>query len=194
MPVLVWIGIGIAAVLVAVLAYDLLQRHHALLRTYPLVGRLRFLLEKIGPELRQYWFAPDKSERPFDRTQRNWVYESAKGVANTFGFGTESELERSPNYLIIRHAPFPHPAPEKGQVGSPPRFMLPSVKVLGEHRGRRRAFRPQSAVNVSAMSFGSLSGPAVESLNRGARLAGCLQNTGEGGLSEYHLRGGELVF
>jgi glutamate synthase domain-containing protein 2 len=193
-PALVWIVAGIAVVLVALALYDLFQRHHALLRTYPLLGRLRFLLEKIGPELRQYWFAPDKTERPFDRTQRNWVYESAKGAPNTFGFGTESELETSPNFLVIRHAPFPHPAPEKGKVGSPPRFTLPSVKVLGGHRGRRHAFRPQSAVNVSAMSFGSLSGPAVESLNRGAKLARCLQNTGEGGLSDYHLKGGELIF
>lgn len=193
MPVFAWILIGIAALVVAVVLYDLLQRHHALLRTYPLLGRMRFLLEKVGPELRQYWFAADKSERPFDRTQRNWVYESAKGAPNTFGFGTESELETSPNFLVIRHAPFPHPAPEKGKVGAPPRFMLPSVKVLGGHRRRRHAFRPQSAVNVSAMSFGSLSGPAVESLNRGAALAGCLQNTGEGGLSDYHLKGGELI-
>src|ERR687886_2647103 len=130
MPVLVWIGIGIAAVLVAVLAYDLLQRHHALLRTYPLVGRLRFLLEKIGPELRQYWFAPDKAERPFDRTQRNWVYESAKAVPNTFGFGTESELERSPNFLVVRHAPFPHPTPDRGKPGAAPRFELPCAKVI----------------------------------------------------------------
>lgn len=132
---------------------------------------MRFLLEKVGPELRQYWLAADKSERPFDRTQRNWVYESAKGAPNTFGFGTESELETSPNFLVIRHAPLPHPAPEKGKVGAPPRFMLPSVKVLGGHRRRRHAFRPQSAVNVSAMSFGSLSGPAVESLNQPGRDA-----------------------
>ncbi len=194
MSVVLWIVIGVAVVLLALGLYDLLQGHHALLRTYPLVGRLRFLLEKIGPELRQYWFAPDKAERPFDRTQRNWVYESAKGVPNTFGFGTESELERSPNFLVIRHAPFPHPAPQHGEMGGPPSFVLPSMKVLGDHRKRRHAFRPRSAVNVSGMSFGSLSGPAVESLNRGAKLAGCLQNTGEGGLSEYHLSGGELIF
>src|SRR4051812_44218907 len=151
------------------------------------------MLEKIGPELRQYWFSGDKQERPFDRTERNWVYESAKQQPNTFGFGTESDLERSPNYLVIRHAPFPHPAPQRGLPGAPPKFVLPSAKVLGEHRGRRHAFRPQSAVNVSAMSFGSLSAEAVEALNRGAALAGCMQNTGEGGLSQYHLNGGDLI-
>src|SRR4051794_461514 len=151
------------------------------------------MLEKVGPELRQYWFSADKQERPFDRTERNWIYESAKGQANTFGFGSESDLERSANYLVIRHAPFPHPSPKRGHPGAPPNFVLPSAKVLGEHRGRRLAFRPQSAVNVSAMSFGSLSAEAVEALNRGAALAGCMQNTGEGGLSQYHLSGGDLI-
>ena len=193
MSVLVWILLGLLVALVALALYDLLQRHHALLRTYPLLGRARFMLEKIGPELRQYWFSNDKSERPFDRTQRDWIYESAKGATNTFGFGTESELETSPNYLVIRHAPFPHPTPDRGRAGAPPRFEMPCAKVLGEHRGRPRAFRPRSAINLSGMSFGSLSGPAVVSINRGVKLAGCLQNTGEGSLSDYHLNGGELV-
>src|SRR3954469_23720098 len=188
-----WIAVGVVAALVLLAVHDLLQRRHALLRAYPVLGRMRFMLEKIGPELRQYWFASDKQERPFDRTERNWVYQSAKGTQNTFGFGSESDLERSANYLVIRHAPFPHPAPARGKPGAPPHFVLPSAKVLGEHRGRRHAFRPQSAVNVSAMSFGSLSAEAVEALNRGAALAGCMQNTGEGGLSQYHLNGGDLI-
>src|SRR4051794_27241561 len=189
-----WVLIALAAALILLAVYDLLQRRHALLRAYPVLGRARFLLEKVGPELRQYWFSGDKEERPFDRTERNWIYESAKQQANTFGFGTESDMERSPNYLVIRHAPFPHPSPKRGHPGAAPNFVLPSAKVLGEHRARRHAFRPQSAVNVSAMSFGSLSAEAVESLNRGAALAGCMQNTGEGGLSEYHLNGGDLIF
>ncbi|MEA2426993.1 MAG: hypothetical protein QOF37_621, partial [Thermoleophilaceae bacterium] len=192
-PVL-WVLAGLGVALLALAVHDLLQRRHALLRVYPVLGRARFMLEKIGPELRQYWFQPDKAERPFDRTQRNWIYESAKKQANTFGFGSESELERSPNFLVIHHAPFPHPTPDRGKPGAAPRFEMPCAKVLGEHRGRRLAFRPQSAVNVSAMSFGALSGPAVVALNRGAHLAGCMQNTGEGGLSEYHLNGGELIY
>jgi glutamate synthase domain-containing protein 2 len=189
-----WIAAGVVAALALLAVHDLLQRRHALLRAYPVLGRMRFMLEKIGPELRQYWFASDKSERPFDRTQRNWVYESAKRQPNTFGFGSESELERSSNYLVIRHAPFPHPAPSRGKPGAAPNFVMPSAKVLGEHRGRTHAFRPQSAVNVSAMSFGALSANAVRALNSGAKLAGCMQNTGEGGLSDYHLNGGELIF
>src|SRR3954466_13253770 len=88
-----WVLAGIVAALVLLALYDALQRRHALLRAYPLLGRARFMLEKIGPELRQYWFADDKQERPFDRTQRDWIYESAKQQPNTFGFGTESELE-----------------------------------------------------------------------------------------------------
>ncbi|HLM26056.1 MAG TPA: FMN-binding glutamate synthase family protein [Thermoleophilaceae bacterium] len=194
MSAVVWVLIGLVVAVLLLALYDVFHPRHALLRAYPLLGRARFALEKIGPELRQYWFLQDKSERPFDRTQRNWVYESAKGQPNTFGFGTEAELEESPNFLVIRHAPFPHRAPERGRPCAPPNFTLPCVKVIGEHRGRRGSFRPQSAVNVSAMSFGSLSGPAVQALNRGAAKAGCLHNTGEGGLSRHHQYGGELIF
>src|SRR4051794_3175247 len=189
-----WIAVGIVAALVLLAVHDLLQRRHALLRAYPVLGRMRYMLEKIGPELRQYWFAPDKAERPFDRTERNWIYESAKQTPNTFGFGSESDLERSANYLVIRHAPFPHPAPDRSKPNGPPSYVMPSAKILGEHRRRPHAFRPQSVINVSAMSFGALSAPAVVALNRGAKLAGCLQNTGEGGLSDYHLNGGELIY
>ena len=198
MNAIAWVVVALGAALIlgllALLAYDLLQRHHALLRAYPVVGRARFLLEKVGPELRQYWFLNDKEERPFNRTQRNWVYQTAKGVQNTFGFGTEIEPDTSQNYLIVKHVPFPYPAPSKGQVTGPPHFHMPSAKVLGGPRGRRHAFRPESAVNVSALSFGSLSGPATEAINRGAARAGCLHNTGEGGLSRHHKHGGELIF
>ena len=194
MSIALWVLVALALGLLALLVWDLLQRRHALLRTYPILGHARWLLEKVGPELRQYWFAPDKAERPFNRTQRNWVYQTSKGVQNTFGFGTEAELDTTPNYLIIRHAPFPHAAPTAGQPTGPPRYALPSAKVLGGHRGRRHAFRPDSVINVSAMSYGSLSGPAVHALNQGAKQVGCLQNTGEGGLSEFHRHGGELIY
>ena len=146
MSAVAWVAVGVATALVlglvGLLGHDLLQRRHALLRTYPVFGRARFLLEKVGPELRQYWFLHDKEERPFNRTQRNWVYQTAKGVQNTFGFGTEIEPDTSQNYLIVKHAPFPYPPPSKGQVTGAPDFHLPSAKVLGGHRGRRHAFRP----------------------------------------------------
>src|SRR4051812_40161277 len=94
-----WIAAGIVAALLLLAVHDLLQRRHALLRAYPVLGRMRFMLEKIGPELRQYWFAPDKAERPFDRTERNWIYESAKQTQNTFGFGSESRSEEHTSEL-----------------------------------------------------------------------------------------------
>jgi glutamate synthase domain-containing protein 2 len=190
----VGLALGIAGLLLAGLAvYDLVQRRHAILRNFPLVGHLRFLLETFGPELRQYIVTNNDEERPFSRDQRTWVYASSKRQNNAFGFGTDNELELSPNYLIIKHRAFPylHPAAD-GAPGQ--EHELPCARVLGAVRGRAKAFRPRSIVNVSAMSFGSLSGAAVEALNRGALLAGCLHNTGEGGISPHHRHGGDLVW
>ncbi|SCL26595.1 FMN-binding glutamate synthase family protein [Micromonospora inyonensis] len=182
-----------AAALAALAAHDLLQRDHALLRTFPVLGRARYLLESIGPELRQYIVAGNNEERPFTRDQRRWVYASAKKENNYFGFGTDNDIEYTPGYPIIKHRTFGRAVPPSSPAAGH-EVWLPCAKVLGAARGRPKAFRPDSAVNISAMSFGSLSGNAVEALNRGAALAGCLQNTGEGGLSPYHRRGGELVF
>jgi glutamate synthase domain-containing protein 2 len=177
----------------AVAAHDLAQRRHAILRNFPLVGHGRYLIEKIGPELRQYIVAGNDEERPFSRDQRRWVYASAKLENNYFGFGTDNDIEHTPGYVIVNHKTFgravPPSAPHSGQEA-----WLPCAKVLGAARRRRRAFRPDSVVNISGMSFGSLSGNAVEALNRGAALAGCLQNTGEGSVSPYHRNGGELVW
>jgi glutamate synthase domain-containing protein 2 len=182
-----------AAAVTAVAVRDVLQRDHSLLRNFPVVGRARYLLESIGPELRQYIVANNTEERPFNRDQRRWVYTSAKKENNYFGFGTDRDVEYTAGYPVIKHRTFgraiPPSAPEAGHE-----VELPCAKVLGAARGRARAFRPSSVVNISAMSFGSLSGNAVEALNRGAALADCLHNTGEGGLSRYHRMGGELIF
>ena len=181
------------AALAGLATYDLLQKRHALLRNFPLLGHGRYLLESVGPELRQYIVTDNNSERPFSRDQRRWVYASSKLENNYFGFGTDNDVEHTEGYPIIKHRTFsevvPPSHPRAGE-DSP----LPSAKVLGGPRGRREAFRPSSLVNISAMSFGSLSGPAIEALNRGAALAGCLHNTGEGGISAYHRNGGDLVF
>lgn len=180
------------AALAALATRDLLQREHALLRNFPLLGRARYLLEAVGPELRQYIVAGNDEERPFTRDQRRWVYASAKQQNNYFGFGTDNDIEHTPGYPIIKHRTFGRTVPPSAPtIGHEVR--LPCAKVLGGPRGRARAFRPESVVSISGMSFGSLSGAAVEALNRGAALAGCLQNTGEGGLSPYHRHGGELV-
>lgn len=181
-------------VLALVVVFDLVQRKHAILRNYPVIGHLRYLLESVGPELRQYIVTSNQEERPFSRDQRRWVYASSKLQNNYFGFGTDAELENSPNHIVIKHAAFPARTPYPGDADYDPTYPLPCAKVLGEFRQRRKAFRPPSAVNVSGMSFGSLSGAAVQALNRGAALAGCLQNTGEGGLSRHHLYGGDLVY
>ncbi|HUH69882.1 MAG TPA: FMN-binding glutamate synthase family protein [Mycobacterium sp.] len=174
--------------------WDLVQRRHTILRNYPIIGHLRFLLEAVGPELRQYIVTDNDAERPFSRDQRRWVYTSSKLTNRYFGFGTDKDLERVHNYLIIKHAAFPVPAPA-GEPNHPdPGMPLPAAKVLGGARGRAKAFRPSSLVNVSGMSFGSLSAAAVTALNKGAAIAGALHTTGEGGVSPYHLNGGDLVW
>jgi glutamate synthase (ferredoxin) len=192
---MVWIGITIFfCVILLVAIFDVVQKKHAILRNFPVIGHFRYLLERIGPELRQYIVAGNNEERPFSRDLRSWVYASAKRQNNYFGFGTDNDLEQAPNHLIIKQSAFPLLAVSKGQPGYDDRYSIPCAKVLGAARGRRHAFRPASVINVSAMSFGSLSSVAVEAMNRGCRLADCLHNTGEGGVSEHHAHGGDLIW
>jgi glutamate synthase domain-containing protein 2 len=188
MPGWLWLIVGVGAALVLLTVYDLVQREHTILRNFPLIGHLRYLLESVGPELRQYIVTDNRQERPFDRNQRRWIYSSAKRQNNNFGFGSDEDLETRPDLLIIDQSMFPLPRPDRNDD------RLPCAKVLGAARNRRAQFRPASVVNVSAMSYGALSGAAVEAINRGCALAGCLHNAGEGGLSPYHQHGGELVF
>ena len=180
------------AALAAVAAHDLMQRRHAILRNFPVIGHGRFLLESIGPELRQYIVAGNDEERPFSRDQRRWVYASSKQENNYFGFGTDNDLEHTSGNVIVHHRTFGRTHATHGHPEQ--EAWLPCAKVMGQARGRRHQFRPDSVVNISGMSFGSLSGNAVEALNRGAALAGCLQNTGEGGVSPYHRKGGRLIY
>lgn len=176
-----------AAGLVAV--RDLTQKQHAIRRNFPVVGNLRYLLETIGPELRQYIVTSNEEERPFSRDERRWVYSSAKGQNNYFGFGTDIDVEHIQGHTYIKHRTFAEEQPPVPDALA----TLPSAKVLGGPRGRAKAFRPESVVNISAMSFGSLSGAAITALNKGAAKAGCLHNTGEGGISPYHRNGADLV-
>jgi glutamate synthase domain-containing protein 2 len=183
-----WLVLAILAFLVCVAVYDLTQRHHAILRTFPIIGHLRYLLESVGPELRQYIVTDNRQERPFDRNQRRWIYTSSKALNNNFAFGTDRDLETTADLVVVSQSTFPLPRPNRDDD------RLPCAKVLGAPRGRALAFRPSSVVNVSAMSFGALSGVAVEAINRGCALADCLQNTGEGGISPHHQHGGDLIF
>src|SRR5688572_14081028 len=191
---MIWaVAVGVILV-IAVAIYDLMQRQHAILRTFPVIGHFRYWLEAVGPELRQYIVTDNNEERPFSRDQRRWIYASAKRENNYFGFGSDNEMELQPSYLIIKHDTFPLEVHHPGDPEFDAQFRIPCAKVMGGARKRTRAFRPASIVNVSGMSFGSLSGPAVEALNRGSQIAGCLQSTGEGGVSSHHLKGGDLVW
>ncbi|MDE0107616.1 MAG: glutamate synthase-related protein [Bryobacterales bacterium] len=182
---------GIAAVLAAIVLYDIFQKKHAVVRNLPIIGHFRYLLESVGPELRQYIVTSNDEERPFSRDERRWVYSTAKRENSNFGFGTDNLLDSASNYILIKHSAFPVQAPAQGD---PPDYPLPCSTVLGGFRERAKRFRPRSLVNISGMSFGSLSSSAVEALNKGAKLANCLQGTGEGGIADCHLHGGELIW
>jgi len=184
----------VIVVLIAVAIYDILQKKHTILRNFPIVGHLRYWLEMVGPELRQYIVTNNDEERPFSRDQRRWVYASSKKENNYFGFGTDNDLEHSSNYLIVKHSAFPLTEPAPTDPDYNPLYSIPCAKILGEHRHRAKKFRPCSVVNISGMSFGSMSAAAIQAINQGCKIAGCLQNTGEGGVSPHHLRGGELIW
>ncbi len=176
--------------LLVVAVFDILQRKRAIVHNFPIIGHLRYILESVGPELRQYIVTSNNEERPFNRDQRRWIYASSKKQNNYFAFGTDNDLELSPNYLIIKHTTFPLSRPE----GYSAQYPIPCVKILGGARKRKKAFRPESVINISAMSYGALGATAVEALNRGCRIIGCLQNTGEGGVSKHHLHGAGIIW
>src|SRR3569833_2615495 len=136
---------GLSAV-AAVAARDLLQREHTLLRNFPVIGHARYLLESVGPELRQYLVAGNNAERPFTRDQRRWVYASAKQENNYFGFGTDNDLEFTAGFPVIKHRSFGRAVPAT-LVEAGHETPLPSAKVLGATQKQTHAFRPQSVVN-----------------------------------------------
>lgn len=174
-------------------AQNAFQKKHAILRNFPVLGNARFALETIGPELRQYIVSANNEERPFTRDQRSWIYASAKQQNTYFGFGTDNNVEFDEGWLVVKHRTFASEAPPTSHGHGDDPAMIPSAKILGGPRGRRHAFRPASIVNVSAMSYGSLSGAAIRALNKGVAMAGAMHNTGEGGLSEHHRQGGDLI-
>lgn len=178
------LGFILVACLVFWLVRDIVQKKHAVLRNYPLIGRMRYLLERQGEFLRQYLFAGDRDEMPFNRATRSWVYRTSKGLGGNIGFGSTNDLD-APGNLIFVNAAFP--TLEQDHRASPPR-------VIGEGYCNY-PFEAKSLVNISGMSFGAISAPAVRALARGAAEAGCWLNTGEGGLSPYHeVAGADLIF
>ena len=184
---------GIVGFLLVVALYDvLIQKKHTIRHNFPVVGHIRYWLETIGPELRQYWVANDKEEMPFNRDERKWIYASAKDQNANFGFGTTEQLY-SIGYPIIKHAAFPFPE-HKAEYASDDKTYIPCLKVMGDTHGRQRPYRPQSVINISAMSFGSLGANALSAMNIGAREANCFHNTGEGGVSPYHCHGADIMW
>ena len=190
-----WIILSIVvSILLIIAVHDVLQKRHPILRNFPLVGHGRFIFEELGPKLRQYIVAANDEERPFTRDQRNWVYRSADNENNYFGFGTDNDLERTSGFLIVKQSTFPITDPQPDEPHYDPEYKIPAAKTIGSHRKRAKAFRPESIINISAMSYGSLSAPAVEAINRGVKLCGAIQNTGEGGIAPHHNHGGDLIW
>ena len=168
------------------------QKSHTISHNFPIVGHLRYLFESIGPEIRQYFVANNREELPFNRIERGWIYASAKKENNYEGFGTDRDIFQH-QHIFINNAMMPFKI-GNDHPNALDKSFLPCAKVIGEYHNRKRPYRPASIINVSAMSFGSLSAKAIESLNKGVQIAGAYHNTGEGGLSPYHSKGGDVVF
>lgn len=185
---------AIILTLLFIILKDLSQKKHTLKRNFPLVGRGRYIAEKFGPAIRQYFIANNRDELPFNRGQRSWIYASSKGVNNYQGFGTDKDIN-SPHYIFVNPKMFPFKVtPDHINHKSNDPYFMPCAKVMGESHNRKRPFRPYSIVNISAMSYGSLSKQAQTSLNQGAAMVGAYHNTGEGGLSPYHQKGADVMF
>ncbi|WP_020209756.1 FMN-binding glutamate synthase family protein [Gilvimarinus chinensis] len=178
-------GVIVLTVIAAAIMYvvDVNQSTHTIRRNYPVIGRFRYLFEHLGEFFRQYFFAMDREELPFNRAERAWVYRSAKNVDANVAFGSTRDLSKTGEVMFLNSA---FPTLEKDAA-------LPSEVMVGPYC--RKPYTTSSIFNISGMSFGALSKPAVQALSAGAAKAGCWFNTGEGGLSPYHLEGGgDVVF
>ncbi len=179
----VWWGLPLVvlAPLLALGAFDLVQRHHAILRNYPIIGHIRFMLESIRPELRQYMIEDDRDPVPFSREHRALVYQRAKNVHDAHPFGTVQDVS-AVGYGWIAHSIRP--------------------QVLTDHDFRVTIGGPDcrqpysaSVLNISGTSFGAVSANAIMAFNMGAKLGGFAHNTGEGSISKYHRRhGGDIIW
>ncbi len=160
--------------------YNSVQTKHTILRNFPVLGYFRYLFESIAPEIQQYFIERNTDGKPFSRNERSLVYQRAKNLSATTAFGTQLHLNQ-PDYEGIKHSIFPVKVNEE----------LPRVLVGGPD-----CKQPYSAslLNISAMSFGSLSENAIIALNNGAKKGDFYHNTGEGGLTEFHLQGGPIVW
>ena len=176
------LGLGILAVIYMYIV-DRTQTKQAIRRNYPVIGRFRYLFEKQGEFFRQYFFSMDREELPFNRAERSWVYRAAKNVDRTIAFGSTRSLEPTGTIMFMNCA---FPTLEEDAVP-------PSTITFGANC--KEPYVTDSLFNISGMSYGALSAPAVKALANGAAKAGCWMNTGEGGVSEYHLASGaDIVY
>lgn len=166
--------------LLLVSVYDRSQKRQSIKRNYPVIGRLRYFFESIRPELRQYFFESDLDGKPFNRRQRSIVYQRAKNEKQTVAFGMQAD-PLQPGYEWVAHSMYP---------------VHVDVKDLRVTIGNEYCRKPYAAsiLNIGAMSYGALSKTAIMSLNEGAMLGGFAHNTGEGGISQHHLCGGDLIW
>ncbi len=186
-----WIW-GIIVLLCIAIRDVFFNNQHTISHNFPVIGHLRYILESIGPEIRQYFVANNREELPFNRIERGWVYASSKNENNYEGFGTDRDIYLH-QHIFIKNCMIPFQLPQ-GHPNKEDKSFLPCAKVMGLHNKREKPYRPGSIINISAMSYGSLSARAVSSLNIGIQKSNAYHNTGEGGLSPYHSHGGDVIF
>jgi glutamate synthase domain-containing protein 2 len=176
--------IGIGALWVALLyIIDVTQTKHAIRRNFPVIGRFRYMFEHMGEFFRPYFFAQDREEMPFNRAERSWCYRAAKGIDTMVAFGSTRDLRRVGTVIFANTA---YPTLEEDS-------QQPINYTIGPFC--KQPYITNRLFHISGMSFGAISKSAVLALSRGAKAAGCWMNTGEGGLSPYHLEGGaDIVF
>ena len=177
------VGLAVLGIIV-IYIIDRTQKDHTVRRNYPVIGRFRYWFEHLGEFFRQYFFAMDREEMPFNRAQRSWVYRAAKNIDSTLAFGSTRDLRAQGTVMFVNSA-FPPLTDET----------VPASEIIVGEGYCEKPYHTNSIVNISGMSYGALSVPAVRALSYGAAKAGCWMNTGEGGLSPYHLEGGaDIVF
>jgi glutamate synthase domain-containing protein 2 len=185
MPTLfIWLLGLVFAVVILTFIFDISQSKNAILRNYPVVGHFRYLFSTLGEFFRQYFFAMDREEMPFNRAERQWVNRASENKSNTIAFGSTKNIN-TPGTAIFINCPFPTLDSDAVET---------KTVIIGEGYSSN-PYAAKSIFNISGMSFGAISKLAVLALSNGARMAGCWMNTGEGGISPYHLEGGaDLVF
>ncbi len=176
------ISISVLMAIIILFLHDILQSENPIQRRFPVLYWGRWVAVKLGPLFRQYWFTADLEEKPFDRITRNWVYATSKGKKNTIGFGSQVDFDAVGTYIVMPSI--------FGKKGSGEKYN----RIIGENSNIKYPVKLKHFVNISAMSYGSLSARAVSALNKGSGISGILHNTGEGGLAPYHNRGGDVIF